>query len=684
MILSSKMNHLTAVVTRAHMDSVTTVLLQMGVMDFIKTEEIPFLRDQRLQSLEVNESAARMAESRLRIETLLRSADLLPVMGDEIEASSNDSLDKIEKMLDALSNEQQGFRDKQQEIQSEINRLLDMKRQVDLFGDEKALIERAEKGVSGYSFLFLETGSVESKMLQGLQDSLSSLTTVVIETVSQNKRSHCIIMGMKKDQSEIQKRLESASWIKGPLPPEAAASLNSDKANNRASGDVDIRVGALKKSQDEIKEKSREYIRGKIEWLQSTWSDLHIRELYLKIQSYFSSSESCILFNGWVPEEHREELDKRVKEAAEGHCLLDWHDTVWVDKTTEGRLTPPVEMKNPRAFRPFEMLVKNFGTPAYGTIDPTPLVAVSYLAMFGLMFGDAGHGLILILAGLGMIIKDRKQGKEPKNLYTLIIYCGGAAVAAGVLFGSYFGYSWFPPLWFNYHAVVAGHSSGHEAINNIYDILLITIWFGIAVLGLGIVLNIINCIRKKDWVRLIFNKAGILGAWMYAAGVYTAFVFVENAYKTLPSSTVLTLGLGLPALLLLFKEPVEHILEGHHFSLKPSSLMNLFMEWMVELLEIFSGYLANTLSFMRVAGLGIAHVSLMTAFFQMADMAPPAGGVLILLLGNALVIALEGLSAGIQSLRLNYYEFFSKYFNGTGRAYEPISLKSRLGGSSES
>jgi V/A-type H+-transporting ATPase subunit I len=110
--------------------------------------------------------------------------------------------------------------------------------------------------------------------------------------------------------------------------------------------------------------------------------------------------------------------------------------------------------------------------------------------------------------------------------------------------------------------------------------------------------------------------------------------------------------------------------------------MDFIMEWIVEILEIFSGYLANTLSFMRVAGLGIAHVSLMIAFFTIAEMINPAGGfsigaLIILILGNALVIVLEGLSAGIQSLRLNYYEFFSKYFSGSGRAYNPISLRKK-------
>ncbi len=102
------------------------------------------------------------------------------------------------------------------------------------------------------------------------------------------------------------------------------------------------------------------------------------------------------------------------------------------------------------------------------------------------------------------------------------------------------------------------------------------------------------------------------------------------------------------------------------------------MEWIVELLEIFSGYLANTLSFMRVAGLGIAHVSLMAAFESISEMAGGGfGGVIILILGNLLVIGLEGLSAGIQALRLNYYEFFSKYFTGKGIAYNPVSIRSR-------
>jgi V/A-type H+-transporting ATPase subunit I len=134
---------------------------------------------------------------------------------------------------------------------------------------------------------------------------------------------------------------------------------------------------------------------------------------------------------------------------------------------------------------------------------------------------------------------------------------------------------------------------------------------------------------------------------------------------------------GIPVLILLFKAPLHFILhERGKKKFDAFKVIDFIMEWIVEILEIFSGYLANTLSFMRVAGLGIAHVSLMVAFDTIAGMTGGgAAAILILILGNILVIALEGLSAGIQALRLNYYEFFSRYFTGKGIAYNPVSLR---------
>lgn len=292
------------------------------------------------------------------------------------------------------------------------------------------------------------------------------------------------------------------------------------------------------------------------------------------------------------------------------------------------------------------------------------------------MFGDAGHGLVILLLGiLGKLVYKKKN--NVRHLLTLLSYCGGASIITGVLFGSYFGFRLFKPLWFDFHGIVSGHSGGN-LVSSIYDVLGVTIYFGISVIGLGIVINVINLARKRHWFELIFDKAGIIGGFIYGAGIWATRSFIATGYKQLPAGNLLFFLLGIPVILLAFKAPLAH--RGKRFH--AMSIVDFLMDWIVEILEIFSGYLANTLSFMRVAGLGIAHEALLIAFFQIAGMA--GGGsirgiwaILILIIGNVLIIALEGLSAGIQSLRLNYYEFFSKYFTGTGRRYEPVSLRSQ-------
>ncbi|HPS54540.1 MAG TPA: V-type ATPase 116kDa subunit family protein, partial [Sedimentisphaerales bacterium] len=186
-------------------------------------------------------------------------------------------------------------------------------------------------------------------------------------------------------------------------------------------------------------------------------------------------------------------------------------------------------------------------------------------------------------------------------------------------------------------------------------------------------------IRTRQWDDLIFDKGGILGGWIYAGGTYIAFYYVSHGYKLFPEAMLMFILVGIPSILFSIKEPYhffKHKKADEKFG--PATMMNFVMYWVVELLEIFSGYLSNTLSFMRVAGLGIAHVCLMISFFTLADMTSGIASVAILVFGNVLVIGLEGLSAGIQALRLNYYEFFTKFFHGTGKLYTPISLNSKI------
>jgi V/A-type H+-transporting ATPase subunit I len=219
-------------------------------------------------------------------------------------------------------------------------------------------------------------------------------------------------------------------------------------------------------------------------------------------------------------------------------------------------------------------------------------------------------------------------------------------------------------------------------VQNVYDILKISVIYGIVVIFVGLLINWVNLVRQKKFITMIFDRQGLCGGAMYATGIYMGFQYTATGFKSLPSDPWITPVLLLGALGLLLKEPLLYIQDkrnGREVPKLGNFIGSVIMDWVLELLETFTGYLSNTLSFFRVAGYGIAHVSLMAAFEVLAEMPGEhtVWGILILVFGNVLVIALEGLSSGIQALRLNYYEFFTKFFNGTGIAYSPVSLHSK-------
>ena len=478
---------------------------------------------------------------------------------------------------------------------------------------------------------------------------------------------------MKKDNEQIQKLLAKVGWSKIELPDELR-SVKKDVFN-----ELTEKLKALSDEQREVEKKIHDLVKKEEKRLVEVWSNLRVNELIFLIQDHFKSSARTVIFTGWLPSSKKERLTQKIKEACGNRCYLEWNEA---GSETAIRGEVPVRFNNPKILAPFQMLVSNFGIPEYGTIDPTPFVMPLYLSMFGLMFADVGQGFILVILGI-LGVFSLRNNENKTGLYQLswlIIWCGFTSVLFGALFGSYFGMRLFPPLWFDFHGIVSGHTEHESFVKDIFDILAITLYFGIFVIFLGLLFNWINFIRtRRNWMELFFDKGGILGGWIYGGGICVAFYMVAHDYKEFPSGVTMSLLVGLPALLLFIKEPyhfLKHEMEGSEKKFNVFTLLNFLMGWIVELLEIFSGYLSNTLSFMRVAGLGIAHVCLMISFFTLAGMTSGFYSVLILIFGNILVIGLEGLSAGVQALRLNYYEFFTKFFHGTGKLYTPISLNS--------
>ncbi len=673
MIFTAPMKQLIAVVLDRDADKVTRELLRQSVLHFISIKEISGGWSSQVEQVAPRVSVAMIAETRKRIESLLRmnnGGSHLPRVQLDIDNLKAPDIEESNKELDKIAGALQSIRDRQKQRQQEILKLEEIKRQLDMFQNVDAMFTAR----SPYSFINIQTGMVLASRYESFNSAINKLPSVLLNFPEADHQVNLLLITMKRDDSQVNKILDQFGWVDIEFSKELSGS------KKEIINDLEARLMNLEKEQQSLNIEIEELINRHKHRLESMWTNLRLNELFFKIQSYFSKTSRTMLFSGWLPAEKQKALEKSIRKITGNNCYLEWNDPAGI--TAEKKKDIPVQFKNPRLLAPFQMLVQNYSIPQYGTIDPTPLVAVAYLIMFGLMFGDAGHGAILALLGTlsQFLYKGVKEGI--KNLLKLITWCGFSAVIFGILFGSYFGMGWFKPLWFDFHAIISGHAPPGGPVHDVYGILLITIYFGITIIALGLVINWINLFNKRSWLKLLLDKGGLLGGWMYGAGIYAAFYFVAHDYRELPESTLLFWLLGLPALIIFFKSPLEllfHRGQGRSKRFDIFTLINFFMEWIVELLEIFSGYLANTLSFMRVAGLGIAHVSLMIAFFEIARMVSPEGSniwsYLVLISGNVLVIGLEGLSAGIQSLRLNYYEFFSKYFIGAGRAYMPISLR---------
>jgi V/A-type H+-transporting ATPase subunit I len=699
-MFTARMIRLFAVVLDRDAEKATSELLRRGVMHFINITKVKSEWTDGLAAVNPQVPIAKIAEMRKRIELFLGQIGRLPKELGDIDLNDRKplDLDGRSRELDAVAGEQQGLRERQRVIQQEILKLEDIQRQVALVGPEIQSLRPSQ-----YSFLSIRFGRLPASRFGELDAEMGGMPSVTLKVGEEDGSVRLLVISMKRDSERVEKTLRKAGWEESELPYQAGG------VKDDIGRDLERKLDALRNEQSAVQEKSRALIERRSGELDALWTQLRVNELFYRVQTYFKRTARTVVFTGWLPASKKRVVSEDLARVTGGKCYLEWHEPAEPDAAEIADESPPVQFRNPRFLAPFQMLVANFGVPEYGTIDPTPVVMVIYLIMFGLMFADVGQGALLLMAGvLGVFLPLGKKagagagGKPGKarggagtgtwqNLSRLMVWCGAASIIGGVLFGSTFGYTLFRPLWFDFHGIVRGHiRETGSLIHSIFNILAITVYFGIAVIWIGLLFNWVNLIIKKRWTELVLDKGGILGGWIYGGGIYVASYMVRHDYREFPPFTALFLLVGLPALLIVFKGPLHFLRErresGKQFGL--STLMTFGMDWAVELLEIFSRYLSNTLSFMRVAGLGIAHVSLMTAFFEIAVMVSPgaasghaggatAAGIIVIVFGNILVMGLEGLSAGIQSLRLNYYEFFTKFFHGTGRLYSPISLKSR-------
>lgn len=661
-LFTKPMKLLTAVVLEQKSDAVVKALLAQGVMDFVHIDKLDPKQMEKLSTRPASIGKNALEDMRHRIEAMLRQGGKGLPSSDKLDVKNLEKpdMDGYRTLLDSIMASLSSLKEQQRHSNQIVLGLTEMQRYI---SEQK------------FTFLDLRVGSPTHGTMDELKEKLDAYGAVVVPASSDPKKY--VSLTLRRDVSQVSPLMDKFGWTET-----SDATLQKSALHDVASA-IDGKIKEAESKRSGI-EKDVERIVGEHEdELDKAWCNLRLNELCDQIRSYFSYTRNTTLFSGWVPVDKSDEVSKAILSASDGECVIEWTEADSVPRNEV-----PVSVTSPKAMMPFAKMVKNYGTPEYGSVNPTPFVMIAYLAMFALMFADVGQGLVLLLYGLYSLWNYKRHPEKPdgmisRNVSQLLLYLGVSSMIGGALFGSYFGFSWLPALWFNMDAAVNGEAAAGAAISDVYGILGITIKFGIIIIYTGLVLNWINLSRKKAWLKLFLDKNGLVGGILFAVGLYMGFGFSASGYKTFPSAPWVMPTIGVCLLLLFVRGFLEYALsvkEGGKKKAGGQVVMDSLMGWIVDVLEIFCGYLSNTLSFMRVAGLGIAHVCLMTSFRTLMDQVGGAGGIAIYLLGNLLVIVLEGLSAGIQALRLNYYEFFSRYFTGRGVAYEPVGLRSTLGG----
>jgi len=379
-------------------------------------------------------------------------------------------------------------------------------------------------------------------------------------------------------------------------------------------------------------------------------------EEVLKAMRLSAFSSKAIFITGWMDAKDKQKLVSILREiCGERFIISDERDP-----------DAPVRLMNIRLFKPFELIVKMMGMPANSEIDPTPLAAVTFVLVFGLMFGDLGQGLVLAAAGMILKVIAKKKARENLNqVGGILMICGLWAAFCGVLYGSLFSSEHLiPALWI------------HPA-ENIMDLFSVTILLGAVVIVVGLCVNIINAFINTDYPEALLGKKGVAVLILYGAVVLMA---VRYAMRRQPPA-IWEIGafIVLPLVVFCLRGVLASVLFQ---SERPHDIGEYVTETVMEVVEIALSMFANTISFIRVGAFALSHAGLSIVTYTLAGMADPAltsaAAVAILVAGNIFIVGFEGLICGIQSMRLEYYEFFSKFYKGDGVVFSPFVLKTKM------
>ena len=389
--------------------------------------------------------------------------------------------------------------------------------------------------------------------------------------------------------------------------------------------------------------------------LEELSNNFDVRKLAARMED---NKEDYYILCGWMAQEDVEKFLEEVKDDDKVFVVVeDDHDAYFGE--------PPTKLDNPKVFKPFEMFVQMYGLPAHNEMDPTVFVGLTYSFIFGVMFGDVGQGLLLLIGG-ALIYHFKKA-----PLAGIIATAGVFSTLFGFLFGSIFGFEdVLPALWIR----PIDHMTTLPFLGKLNTVFIVAVAFGMLLIIVAMVLHIINALKSRDIEGAWFDPNGAAGLIFYISAVVCIVLFMTG--RPLPGGIVLAVMFGVPLLLILFREPITRIIQKRADKMETGKAMFL-VQGFFEMFETLLSYFSNTISFIRIGAFAVSHAAIMEVVLQLAGAESGHPNWIGVILGNLFVCGFEGLIVGIQVLRLEYYEMFSRFYKGSGHAFDPYTKKNK-------
>jgi V/A-type H+-transporting ATPase subunit I len=595
------------------------------------------------------EKAAQYSQLERRLQLVTQNLGVSDPVAPAAESQEIADLAQVTGALERIEADVKAATEQTAEATKELERLRSHRQQLIPVAD----IDLDVSDLRRSHYVFTMLGTMPASNVTRLQTSLARVPHMVLTMNQDAHRPIIWIAGTQSNKDVLERAARSAYFEPLNLPVDYEGNPRDVIAR------LDSQIVAVERTVQDHEEAIKKLGEQHGPELMRLGWEVHASRALAEAIVRFGRLRHTYVVVGWVPTAELGELNRRVRQASRDTII----ETTPANRAGD-RKHVPVALGSSALLRPFQMLVTTYARPRYGEMDPTWLIALTYPLLFGAMFGDVGHGLLLAVFGVLLSGKRIKALRSLSGLGGLLTVCGLSAGVFGFLYGSIFGFE---------HVL---HAAWLQPGEDPLTILTVAIGAGVVLLSIGFVIGIFNGIVSRDWGHLLFGHGGIAAAVLYwsllAMGAALAGLLPIQA--RIPGVIAVVAGLCI-----MFSSVLIRLVGGER-PLVEGGIGTYAIQAPMELFETVISFLSNSLSYVRVGAFAIAHVVLSSVVFLMAELLSPGHGIgywIVVVIGNIGIVLYEGLIVGIQAMRLSYYELFSKFFSGGGMRFEPLTLITR-------